>query len=296
MLKLGIIANPRKSLLRKELPRILDVFEKVNFSVVLAANTAVDIPKGLPQPEMLPEEEVPGNCDMIMTFGGDGTVLHTIQLVKAHQTPILAVNVGGLGFLTEIALENFESMIMNIADGKYRIEERMLLEGQIEGQSTPVHALNEISIEKGSSTRVIEIRVQLDGRYFNDDVADGLIVATPTGSTGYSLSSGGPIVVPTHRCIILNPICPHSLTNRPVITSEDSQIELQVFTESSTATLSADGQDVRKIPSRSRLTIHRASFNARLVKHESSDFFALLRNKLRWGTDFRDKQRWSYNR
>ncbi len=296
MQTLGIVANPRKTLFLEQLPSILKAIEKAGFNALLTQEFLERAKIKRPPVTILPEKELVDRCDLVVTFGGDGTVLHAVQIVRERELPILAVNVGGLGFLTEIPLEKFNQMLEKIRQNEYRIEERMLLEGRIEGNANPLFALNEISVEKGRSTRVIEIRIELDGRFFNDDVADGLIVATPTGSTGYSLSSGGPIVVPTNRCIILNPICPHSLTNRPVIISDQSQIKLQIFTEAPVAILSADGQDVREVPSRTVVEIRKAAHTARLIKHPESDFFALLRSKLRWGEDFRDKKRWSYNR
>ncbi len=245
---------------------------------------------------LLPAEEIPANCDMIFCFGGDGTVLRTVQLVRHHQTPILAINVGGLGFMTEVLVEDFDDALKSIMDSDYRIENRLLLEGDIENDKNPLYVLNEFTIEKGRSTRVIEVLVDIDGQFFNVYVADGLIISTPTGSTGYSLSSGGPIVVPTNDCIILNPICPHSLTNRPVIISPDSKIKIQIFTDYPQVVISADNQDIREIPSRTVMHIRRAPFNARLIKYTDSDYFSLLRNKLAWGEDFRDKLRWSFNR
>ncbi len=296
MPKFGIIANPYKELFRRKLPGILAMIKKTGVPVICSRDILDQPPPEFPDLELVPDEEIPANCDMIFSFGGDGTMLRTIQLVGKHQTPVLGVNVGGLGFLTEIPLEEFEKNFRLILSGKYRIEERMILEGWINGEEKLLYALNEIAVEKGRSTRVIEIKVDINGRYFNDYVADGLIISTPTGSTGYSLSSGGPIVVPTSQCIILNPICPHSLTNRPVIIPDDSQLYLQLFTEHPEMIVSADSQDVREVPTRTELKIRRAPFNAHLVKHPESGYFALLRNKLSWGEDFRNKLRWSHNR
>ena len=296
MPKFGIIANPYKKLFREKLPDILKMLRKAGVPVICSRDILDQPPPEFPDLELATDREIPANCDMILSFGGDGTMLRTIQLVGEHQTPVLGVNVGGLGFLTEIPLEEFRKHFRLILNGEYHIEERMILEARINGEKKLLHALNEITIEKGRSTRVIEIKVDINGRYFNDYVADGLIISTPTGSTGYSLSSGGPIVVPSSQCLILNPICPHSLTNRPVIIPDDSHLYLQLFTEYPEMLVSADSQDVREVPTRTELKIQRAAFNAQLVKHPESDYFALLRNKLGWGEDFRNKLRWSHNR
>jgi NAD+ kinase len=292
----GIMAHPGKQLFREAFPSILALLKKSGVPIICADNILKEPPPDFPECQVMPEDEIPARCDLIFAFGGDGTMLRTIHKVKFYQTPVLGVNVGGLGFLTEIPLEQFEEMYRMILEGKYRIENRMMLEGRLKGDPEPIYALNEITVEKGYSTRVIEVQTHINGRYFNDYVADGLIVSTATGSTGYSLSSNGPIMMPTSHCIILNPICPHSLTNRPVIVPDDSHLCMKIFTDQPFALLSADSQDVRDIPNRSELTIRKASFVARLVKHPDSDYFALLRNKLGWGADFRNKLRWSHNR
>lgn len=292
----GIIAHPRKQPFREQLPAILRLIKKSGVSLICADNLLPEPPAEFPQCRLLPEEEIPANCDMIFSFGGDGTMLRTIQKVGLHQTPVLGINVGGLGFLTEVPLEEFEQTYRNVLAGKYFIENRLMLEGRLQGDDRPIYALNEITVEKGHSVRVIEIQMDINGHYFNDYVADGLIISTATGSTGYSLSSNGPIMMPTSRCVILNPICPHSLTNRPVIIPEDSRLYMKIYTDQPFAMLSADSQDVRDIPNRSELWIYKAPFYARLVKLPDSDYFALLRNKLGWGADFRNKLRWSHNR
>jgi NAD+ kinase len=296
MLKIGVFINPYKSLLQEKIPDILNLMLKNNIKIFCPDSIKAGIGSNHKNCEVLPDQEIPEKCDMVFAFGGDGTVLRMVQIVRHHQTPILAINVGGLGFLTEVLFEVFESSLELILAGKYNVEDRLLLQGEIENDNNPMYVLNEFAIEKGSSTRVIEIRMYIDDKYFNDYVADGLIISTPTGSTGYSLSSGGPIVVPTSECIILNPICPHSLTNRPVILPSSSKLTAKMYTDHPQIIISADNQDIREVPSRTAMQIKRAPFNARLVKYLDSDYFTLLRNKLGWGEDFRNKLRWSYSR
>ncbi|GAB4339151.1 MAG: NAD(+)/NADH kinase [Calditrichia bacterium] len=296
MQKVGIFAHPNKPAFREAFPNIIRFLRKLGLEVLISAEVAEALSQPAPEAILLPEKELPGKCEMILSFGGDGTILRTIQLVGARQTPVLGINVGGLGFLTEIPLDQFEETFQIIHSGKYSLEERLLLQVTFPNGAPPMLALNEVTIEKGRSTRVIEVSVQIDGKFFNDIVADGLIISTPTGSTGYSLSSGGPIVVPTSQCMILNPICPHSLTNRPVIIPSASRLDVTVYTEYPEVIISADNQDVREFPSRSQMQISAAPFTARLVKHPQSDYFSLLRSKLNWGEDFRNKLRWSYKR
>lgn len=296
MMRIGVFVNPYKEFIQNHFSQILESILKQGMEVYCPQDIVDSGLKPAADCQVIPAKEIPARCDMIFCFGGDGTVLRTVQIVREHQTPILTINVGGLGFLTEVKYEDFAQALKLIQAGNYIIEERLLLQGVFPQSNHPMVVLNEITVEKGRSTRVIEVRVEIDNRYFNDYVADGLIISTPTGSTGYSLSSGGPIVVPTNNCIILNPICPHSLTNRPVIIPAESKIRAQIFTDFPQVIISGDNQDIREVPSRTILEITRAPFNARLVKYPNSDYFALLRNKLAWGEDFRNKLRWSYNR
>jgi NAD+ kinase len=296
MKTVGIFINPFKSQLKEKLPAIIKQIKSTGLEIICPEASFDKDEMRFHECQILPASDIPPLCDMIFCFGGDGTVLRTVQIVKNHETPILAVNVGGLGFLTEVLLENFETAFQSILSNEYIIEERLLLKGEIKNDPTPMYVLNEFTIEKGRSTRVIEVEVDINDNYFNDYVADGLIISTPTGSTGYSLSSGGPIVVPTNHCIILNPICPHSLTNRPVIIPSDSKIRTKIYTDYPQILISADNQDIREVPSRTEMSVAEASFVAKLVKLTDSDYFSLLRNKLSWGGDFRDKLRWHYKR
>jgi NAD+ kinase len=296
MKTVGIFINPFKSQLKEKLPAIIKQIKSTGLEIICPEASFDKDEMRFHECQILPASDIPPLCDMIFCFGGDGTVLRTVQIIKNHETPILAVNVGGLGFLTEVLLENFKTAFQSILLKEYIIEERLLLKGEIENDPTPMYVLNEFTIEKGRSTRVIEVEVDINDNYFNDYVADGLIISTPTGSTGYSLSSGGPIVVPTNHCIILNPICPHSLTNRPVIIPADSKIRTKIYTDYPQILISADNQDIREVPSRTEMTVAEAPFVAKLVKLPKSDYFSLLRNKLSWGGDFRDKLRWHYKR
>ncbi len=263
MMKIGIFANPYKKFIQEHFPQILELIARQGVEIFCPQDLVDSGFKPSVECEVLAAKEIPARCHMIFCFGGDGTVLRTVQIVREHQTPILAINVGGLGFLTEVMYENFAQALKLVLAGDYIIEERLLLQGRFPENDHPMVVLNEITVEKGRSTRVIEVRVEINDRYFNDYVADGLIISTPTGSTGYSLSSGGPIVVPTNNCIILNPICPHSLTNRPVIIPAESKIRAQIFTDFPQVIISGDNQDIREVPSRTTLEITRAPFNAR---------------------------------
>ncbi|RMF58645.1 MAG: NAD(+)/NADH kinase [Calditrichaeota bacterium] len=291
----GLIANIRKELFWRKLPTLLKWFKEQNISLILSRRITEHPNYGESGFESVQDSELPTQCDLILAFGGDGTFLHTVQLVGAHQTPILGINVGGLGFLTDIQFDDFTSAFTRILEGEYHIEERLMLKGYLEGDETPLYALNEFVIDKGSAVRVIQIDIEVDGNFLNNFVADGLLFSTPTGSTGYSLSSGGPIIVPSLDVMIINPICPHSLTNRPVIIPASSRVTAVTLTEHHQFVVAADGQDIRQCKSGTQLTIEKAPFTAHLVKPNSSNFFNLLHTKLNWGEDFRDKKLWSYD-
>lgn len=294
-MNITILANVRKPLFWKHFPQLMMWLREKGVNIRLSRQIAEEANFPLTDVEVVDEENLPPDCEMIVAFGGDGTILRTVQLVGEKQIPILGVNVGGLGFLTEIPLERFETIFGEILEGKYFIEDRVMLEAYIEGERRPIRALNEIVIDKASSPRVIQITVYVDHKYLNNYIADGLLISTPTGSTGYSLSIGGPIVVPSNRVLIINPISPHSLTNRPVIVPDTVQIETTIFSEYPEIMIAGDGRDVRYCRNRTRMTVTQCPYVARLVKHRDSDFFALLRNKLHWGEDFRNKDRWSYH-
>jgi len=294
-LKFALIANVRKKLFWERLPYLLSWFKKHRVEVALSEQIVETSQFPIRDFPTFSEKHIDKGFDMILAFGGDGTILKTVQLVYHEQIPILGVNVGGLGFLTEIPLEKFEVIFEEILQGRYHIEERLMVRATIEGDSRPIYALNEITIDKGSSPRVIQITTKVNERYLNNYIADGLLISTPTGSTGYSLSVGGPIVIPSTKVLIINPIAPHSLTNRPVILPDTVKISATVYTEHPEVVVVGDGRDVRYCKSRTRILIEKAEYTTRLVKHEKSDFFALLNSKLRWGEDFRDKSRWSYD-
>ncbi len=244
-----------------------------------------DLREGLKKPEdqSFPYDKLAELSDMILSFGGDGTLLATARKVGRYQKPILGVNLGGLGYLAEISLDDLHPRIQELLNGSYRIEDRMALTCTVVGTDEEYFALNDITIAKGAWPRVVSIRTTIGDRYLNTYTGDGLIVATPTGSTAYSLSSGGPIVEPTLQALIVNPISPHTLADRPIIIGSDKEIEAYIAGEHDELALVADGQIERSLNHGDKVLIRRADFYVKLVLFGDKYFYDVLREKLKWG-------------
>ncbi len=232
------------------------------------------------------------DCDLIVAIGGDGTILRTIHSVGARQLPVLGVNMGRLGFLAETAADNAPKKIQAFFDGQLEIQERSLLQIQVDDQNIQHYALNDFVIDKGGFARVIRISTRVDGQLLNSYIADGVIIATPTGSTAYSLANGGPIVMPGTDAFIISPICPHTLSNRPVVIPEKSVIEIDVQSELGHFSVFGDGKSFGSFDVGTRLRFSKAPFYARLVRLPERHYYNILREKLGWGEDFREKDRW----
>jgi NAD+ kinase len=228
--------------------------------------------------------------DLAISLGGDGTFLRTAAWVERQNIPILGINTGRLGFLADIGLQEIHSALDEILQRKYRIEERSLLQMeslfQFKGQSN--YALNEIAVLKRDTSSMIAIETYLNGDFMTEYLADGLLVATPTGSTAYSLSVNGPIILPQARNFVLSPVAPHSLNVRPLVIPEDYKIRLKVKSRSRNFLVSLDGRS-EVFPSGSELHIQKADFTIQIVKRLNRNFYETLREKLFWGTDVRDQ-------
>lgn len=293
---IGLLVNPRKSQAQATLNELEKWLEQRTPPVrfLLCAFDSPYITKKFAHLETVDEQLLIADSDAIITLGGDGTILKTVQLVGNIGIPILGVNLGGLGFLAEIPPDLFISHLESFVNGNYILEERTLLKCVVKETGDIFFAINDMVFDKAGFSRVIEIVTQVDGKLLNSYIADAMIISTPTGSTGYSLSAGGPIVIPQTSVFLINPICPHSLTNRPVIVSDDSKIILQVNTEYKEMSFFRDGQRMGQYPSGRTFEVSKADFSIRLVRIHDHNFFETLRTKLHWGEDFRDKQRWSY--
>jgi NAD+ kinase len=236
-------------------------------------------------PHAAPPEEWIQRVDMVAVFGGDGTMLYAARLIGASRVPILGINLGSLGFLTEVKLDEMHEAFELLQSGNYQLEERVLLDvgvirnGQVCAQYL---ALNDAVINKGALARIIELEVSVNSQPVLFTRADGLIIATPTGSTAYSLAAGGPILYPTLDAFIIAPICPHTLTNRPVVIPDKVSVTVDLR-RGTDVMLTVDGQVGMPLEPQDCLHIRRAASTLQLVLPFGNTFFKLLREKLRWG-------------
>lgn len=218
--------------------------------------------------------------DIVISFGGDGTMLSAARAMISTNTPIMGVNVGKLGFLAEFSVRHLEESLKDLLEGNYRVLDRAIMETSYEGET--IYALNDMVIEKKDSSRMITIQAYVNEHYIGDYRADGLILTTPTGSTAYSLSCGGPIIAPSTDVFCLTPICPHSLNFRPLVVSDSNEIMLKVYSPTGLANFVADGQTERILKNNESLIFKRSQEQIKLIKPLGSSYFDLLREKLLW--------------
>ncbi|MBQ8674474.1 MAG: NAD kinase [Bacteroides sp.] len=245
-----------------------------------------DLHLNIPAAELFDGDDF--QADMVICLGGDGTFLKAASRVGRKGIPILGINTGRLGFLADISPEEMEQTFDEIYSNRYKVEERSVLHLQCDGQELKgyPYALNEIAVLKRDSSSMISIRTAINGAPLTTYQADGLVIATPTGSTAYSLSVGGPIMVPHSQTISLTPVAPHSLNVRPIVICDDWQITLDVESRSHNFLVAVDGRS-ESCRESTRLTISRADYTIKVVKRYNHIFFDALRNKMMWGADVR---------
>lgn len=227
-------------------------------------------------------------ADYVLSIGGDGTFLNTAKRVGKKQIPILGINTGRLGFLSASDCHDAEEMLQNLSEGCFDVEERSLLALSMNdlGPIDYPYALNEISVMKRDISAMLHIHARLNGEYLNDYQADGLIVATPTGSTAYSMSVGGPILLPENKNLLLSPIAPHSLTVRPLVLDDSAEIRLSIESRNKSFLVSLDGRSY-PVQSGTELCLRKAGFTTRMIRRQGQSFVSTLRSKLMWGKDLR---------
>jgi NAD+ kinase len=230
--------------------------------------------------------EIPSLVDMIIVLGGDGTMLSVCRLIKDREIPILGVNLGGLGFITEIQRNEVYDVLEKILNGECPVEERIMLTSYVYRNNERIAeftVMNDVVVTKGALARIIDLETYINNMYVTTFKADGLIVSTPTGSTAYALSAGGPILYPTLNSLVLSPICPHTLTNRPIVLPDDVLIEIILRSKGEDIFLTIDGQIGFPLQLNDVIEVRKSPFKTKLVTPFKRNYFKVLRTKLKWG-------------
>lgn len=278
----GLVANTEKTAFRPVIRQAAALIRQSGRAVLTEAATGK---MARLHCDVLPNTSaLAAKTDLVVVFGGDGTMLRAAREVAGSYTPILGINVGGLGFLTAVSSQQLRPALKQVWAGEFDLESRPLIKvtGEVHGRVILARALNDIVITRGTGSRLIELAVSVDGQELTRYRCDGLIVSSPTGSTAYSLAAGGAIVSPTADVFTLTPICPHTLSNRSVILNLSSTLEVRSLSDIPEVTLASDGEMLGQLPRGESVTIVRSRRAVRLVRLRGSSFFQTLRQKLSW--------------
>ncbi|QKE29567.1 inorganic polyphosphate/ATP-NAD kinase [Arcobacter acticola] len=271
----GIILRPSSPELKEIYLKIKELFQKADIEILLEDNSANMISlKGIPLNDLCRK------VDFLISVGGDGTLLSVVRKSFKYDKPVLGINLGTLGFLTDISMEQLPSFIKDLKNNIYKIDNRMMVEGSV--NLNKFVAFNDIVISRKSISSMIKISAKIDGKHFNSYDGDGVIVSTPTGSTAYNLSVGGPIVYPLTEAFIVTPVAPHSLTQRPLVMPADFEIEFKII-DNQGAVVIVDGQDIYEVEQNQSIKIKIASKKAKMIHRVQRNYFEVLNEKLRWG-------------
>ena len=283
MKKIGVFCKPKAASGAAILKKLIPWLSDQRLQVFLDNETATLINKTSSHEK----EEISKKADLLIVLGGDGTLLGVARTAHPYNAPILAVNLRNLGFLTEVSLDQLYPVLENVLAGKFEVERRMLLNACIwrNGKKVEDHnVLNDVVINKGVVARVINLKVFVNGQYMTSYRADGLIIATPTGSTAYSLSAGGPIIHPSMHTLVLSPICPFTLTNRSILIPDHSIIQVKLGAEYEDARITLDGQEGYDMEAKDILEIQKTKTTLKLIPGPNKNYYQTLRQKLQWGT------------
>lgn len=285
----GIIGNITKPLMKQVLPPLFTWFADRKIDIYVDSNVMRYIGLSDQDHRSCDIDMIGQTCDVVLAFGGDGTILSTARAVAKYGVPILGVNLGGLGFLAEVSVNQLYDSIEDILIHNYSIIERLALKAEIfdRPQSAVFYGLNDIVVDKAGYSRIIRVHIYINDNFLSTFLCDGVIIATPTGSTAYSLSAQGPILAPDVYGIIVNPISPHSLGARPMVISADSEIRIIASVNDRNASLSADGQIRDCLRSDEWVIVKKADYKVKWIQYKGSTFFDVLRTKLNWGIDKR---------
>lgn len=283
MRRIGVVTKPQSTLAHQAIIKVMEWGKRRGVEVLLdraAAKAAKEVKaEGVEHAQML------ASIDALIILGGDGTFLGAARMATAYNIPLLGVNLGSLGFMTEVALEELDRALDEMYEGQYDTEERMMLDLKIENEKGTRRevALNEIVFSGGYAAKMVELTVSVNGQYVTNYRADGLIISTPTGSTAYALSAGGPILYPTIEAILICPISPHTLTNRPIVVPHNYIIEIDISFQQEVVVATLDGQIAIDVNKQDHITVSRSANTTHVVKMPERTHFDTLRRKLGWG-------------
>ena len=271
----GIILRPSSPELKDTYFKIKELFQNADIEILLEDNSAhmIDLIG-------LPLDELCQRADFLISVGGDGTLLSVVRKSFKYDKPVLGINLGTLGFLTDISMHQLPNFIKDLKNNIYKIDGRMMIEGSV--NLNKFVAFNDIVISRKSISSMIKIAAKIDGKHFNSYFGDGVIISTPTGSTAYNLSVGGPIVYPLTEAFIVTPVAPHSLTQRPLVMPADFEIEFKI-TDNQGAVVIVDGQDIYEVEQNQSIKVKIANKKAKMIHRVQRDYFEVLNEKLRWG-------------
>jgi len=282
--RIGIVVNPTKTSAFPLIKQVVDWLGDKGIEVLLDSEVQDSIESSA---EMSAAQDMLGRVDLIVAFGGDGTMLNVAQRMDGAPTPLMGVKVGGLGFLTGVMEKEVFTTLDEVLAGKHRIERRMKLSCELlhaDGtKRREAVALNDVVIMRNSLERMLTVETYVDKEFLASYACDGIIMATPTGSTAHSLSAGGPIVYPEAEAIILTPICPHMLSNRPLVLSANQELRAIVVSEDTSAGLMIDGQIAIELHPWNQVIVKKSPFSIHLVGSTNKSYFEVLRTKLNWG-------------
>ncbi len=276
--KVGIVLRPDSPQLKDKFLKVQETLNKYNIEIFLEKNSAEMISL-----EGIDFDDMCKKSGFLIVIGGDGTLISTVRKSMQHDIPILGIHAGRLGFLSDVSFEEFDDFFKQMLDGKFRIDERAVLEATLNkgGREEKRYAFNDVVLTRSSVPQMIHIETLVDSKPFNTYYGDGVIVSTPTGSTAYNLSAGGPVMFPLTNVFALTPICPHSLTQRPVVLP--GKYPIQMKTSSEKALVMIDGQDMVELGLGESIDIKLASKMVNLIHKEDFSYFEILKSKLNWG-------------
>ncbi len=280
----GIISRPRREDIARVVPPLVNWLRTHGADVTCDSETSDCL--GSLAVQARKREELPGCTDLLIVLGGDGTLLSAARLAAKRKVPILAVNLGGMGFLTTVSQDELYSILEEIFTGKHRVSERVMLEAEIVRGGAVIrrqNALNDAVLNKAALARIMDLELRVDDEYVTTYKADGLILSTPTGSPAYSLAAGGPIVYPSVEAFVVTPICPHTLTNRPLVIPDSATIDVDFKAEDDAVFLTLDGQIGIELVQGDHIRVRKAAEKLHLVRPAKKTYYQILRNKLKWG-------------